>query len=218
VDDIVPSNKSYLTERAEETESGATIVNFSEPLALFDKWYQEASEKEVGDHTAMTLATADADGNPSARMVLLKGYDEAGFTFYTNMESKKGEDILANPVAALCFHWPSLQRSIRIEGGVEIVSEEEANEYFASRPREARIGAWASSQSRILKTRLELEKRVAQFALKFNFREVPRPHYWTGCRVIPNKIEFWRNRPFRLHDRALYEHSNYGWRKTKLYP
>ena len=215
---IAPSNRSPSSKRSDETESGVTDVEFSEPLGLFEEWYRDAEKKELGDHTAMTLATADASAVPSARMVLLKGVDEDGFVFYTNMESRKGHEMLENPVAALCFHWPILRRSVRIEGLIEMVSEEEANVYFASRPREARIGAWASSQSRTLITRLELEKRVAQFALKFSVKEIPRPSHWAGCRVVPNKIEFWRNRPFRLHDRVLYDRSERGWKRCKLYP
>jgi len=218
VDDIAPSNRSRSSKRNDEANSGVTDVNFSEPFELFDQWFHDASQKESGDYTAMTLATANSEGVPSARMVLLKDASESGFVFYTNMESRKGQEMLENPVAALCFHWPTLQRSVRIEGPIEMVDESEADAYFASRPREARIGAWASSQSRVLQSRFELEKRVAKFTLKYNIRKVPRPPHWTGCRVVPKRIEFWSNKPFRLHDRTLYDQMENGWRKRKLYP
>jgi pyridoxamine 5'-phosphate oxidase len=218
VDETAPPKRILPTERSKDPETGATDAVFSEPFALFEEWFESAAKEEPGDHTAMTLATADSNGVPSARMVLLKGMDESGFVFYTNMESRKGIEIGQNPNAALCFHWQSLQRSIRIEGRIEMVSDAEADTYFASRPREARIGAWASEQSRPVSTRLELEKRVAKFALKFNVKEVPRPPHWSGCQVIPERIEFWRNRPFRLHDRTQYERTESGWRVRKLFP
>lgn len=210
--------KPLSIKRTDTGESGAVTVPKGEPIELFHDWYNKAEIKESGDHTAMALATADAKGVPSVRMVLLKEADQRGFVFYTNMESRKGIEILENPVVALCFHWPGLQRSVRIEGRVEPVDEKEADAYFASRPREARIGAWASEQSRTLSTMLELEKRAAKFALKFNIGEIPRPPHWTGSRVVPHKIEFWRNRPFRLHDRTVYDRAPDGWLKSRLFP
>lgn len=218
MDAFTPVNEIPFDKRNGEPNSGAKTIPFSEPIELFHDWFNQAAVKETSDHTAMALATAAANGIPSVRMVLLKEADERGFVFYTNMESRKGVELLENPHAALCFHWPVLQRSIRVEGAIEMVSEKEADAYFASRPREARIGAWASMQSRALSFRLELEKRAAQFALKFNVGEVPRPPHWTGCRVVPQRIEFWRNRPFRLHDRTVYDRTTDGWLTSKLFP
>jgi pyridoxamine 5'-phosphate oxidase len=168
----------------------------------------------------MCLATATPDGRPSARMVLLKGVDARGFVFYTNLESRKGAELSANPYAALCFHWKTLTRSVRIEGRVEPVSAEEADAYFASRPRGSRIGAWASKQSRPLESRLALEKRVAEFGLKFAVGEIPRPPFWSGFRLVPVRIEFWRDMPFRLHERLLFsrEGPDAPWRTEMLYP
>lgn len=191
------------------------------PYELFAEWLDEAGRSEPNDPNAMALATADPAGAPSVRMVLLKGVDDRGFVFYTNTESRKGEQLLANANAALCFHWKSLRRSIRVEGRVEQVTDAEADAYFDSRPRESRIGAWASQQSRPLEGRWELEKRVAQFAAKHAIGRVPRPPHWTGFRVLPARIEFWQDRPFRLHDRLLYvrdESQATGWTTDRLYP
>ncbi len=191
------------------------------PYELFAEWLDEAGRSEPNDPNAMALATADPAGAPSVRMVLLKGVDDRGFVFYTNTESRKGEQLLANANAALCFHWKSLRRSIRVEGRVEQVTDAEADAYFDSRPRESRIGAWASQQSRPLEGRWELEKRVAQFAAKHAIGRVPRPPHWTGFRVLPARIEFWQDRPFRLHDRLLYlrdETQATGWITERLYP
>ena len=192
----------------------------ADPMTLFDDWFAEAREQEVNDANAMALATVGEDGMPSQRMVLLKGADGAGFTFYTNYESRKGRQLLAQPKAALLFHWKSLRRQIRVEGPVEQVSAEEADAYFASRPRQSQIGAWASEQSRPLESRYALEKRVAKFAAKYAVGAVPRPPHWSGFRVMPTLIEFWKDGAFRLHDRVVYSRGTPGeaWQTVRLYP
>lgn len=191
-----------------------------DPYLLFQEWMAEAEGSEPNDANAMALATADSDGIPSVRMVLLKGIDPRGFVFYTNTESRKGTQLLANANAALCFHWKSLRRQVRVEGAIEQVTDPEADAYFQSRPRDSRIGAWASQQSRVLEGRWELEKRVAQYAARYAIGEVPRPPHWTGFRVLPRRIEFWRDRPFRLHERQLYcpAEDGSGWTTQTLYP
>jgi pyridoxamine 5'-phosphate oxidase len=190
----------------------------SEPIALFSEWLADAEKSEPNDPNATALATVDADGLPDVRMVLLKGHDERGFVFYTNFESAKGAEILANPKAAMCFHWKSLRRQVRVRGAVETVTEAEADAYFASRPRGSRIGAWASKQSRPLESKLALEKAVAEYTLKYPVGDIPRPPHWSGFRIKPVQIEFWHDRPFRLHERIVFTREGDGWGKVRLYP
>ncbi len=189
-----------------------------DPLSVFAAWFEEAEAKEVNDPNGVALATVGEDGMPSCRMVLMKGYDEQGFVFYTNYESRKGRQLLAHPKAALLFHWKSLRRQVRIEGPVAQVSDEEADEYFASRARQSQIGAWASDQSRPLEGRFELEKRVARFAAKYVVGKVPRPPHWSGFRLSPSLIEFWQDGAFRLHDRLVYQRDGEAWRTERLFP
>lgn len=190
----------------------------SEPYDLFHKWLAEAEASEPNDANAMAIASVGADGQPSVRMVLLKDADPRGFVFYTNYESRKGRQLQETRKAALVLHWKTLGRQVRAEGVVETVTAEEADAYFASRHRSSQIGAWASQQSRPLESRFELEKRVALFAAKYAIGTVPRPPYWSGFRVVPDRIEFWENKPFRLHDRLVYHRAGEGWTTEKLYP
>ena len=192
----------------------------ADPFALFADWLEAARRAEPNDPNAMTLATADAQGVPDARMVLLKGADADGFVFYTNTESAKGVQLAANPNAALLFHWKSLRRQVRVRGPVEPVSSAEADAYFASRPRDSQIGAWASDQSRPMQGRFVLEKRAAEYAVRFGLGAVPRPPHWTGYRVRPLTMEFWRDRPFRLHDRLAFERTGPAapWARSRLFP
>lgn len=191
-----------------------------EPFRLFAAWLKDATAAEPRDPTAMTLATVDANGVPNARMVLLKGFDEHGFVFYTNKDSQKGRELDALAKAALVFHWKSSNRQVRVRGTVEHVSEADADAYFATRPKQAQIGAWASQQSRPLESRLAFEKAVAVYAAKYAIGAVPRPPYWSGYRIVPLQIEFWQERPFRLHDRIEFvrEAPGKAWSKTRLYP
>jgi pyridoxamine 5'-phosphate oxidase len=190
----------------------------NEPWQLFDAWMEEARRSEPNDPNAMALATVDPDGLPNVRMVLLKGVDVGGFVFYTNTQSAKGRELLATPKAALVLHWKSLRRQVRARGPVMLVTDEEADAYFQSRPRDSRIGAWASQQSRPLESRFALEKAVAVNTAKFAVGEVPRPPHWTGFRIAPVSMEFWQDRPFRLHDRVVFHREDSGWRKERLYP
>ena len=189
-----------------------------DPYALFAEWMAAATESEVNDPNAMCLATCTAEGRPSARMVLLKDVDHSGFVFYTNLESRKGGELAANPHAALCFHWKSLARSVRVEGTVVSVSDTEADAYYASRSRGSRIGAWASRQSRPLESRFTLEKAVAEYTLKFGVGAVPRPAHWSGFRVLPERMEFWRDMPFRLHERRVFKAAGTAWETEALFP
>jgi pyridoxamine 5'-phosphate oxidase len=190
----------------------------TEPFRLFGEWLDDATKSELNDPNGVALASVDEAGMPDVRMVLLKGFDERGFVFYTNFESAKGRQILANRKAAMCFHWKSLRRQVRVRGPVEVVSDAEADEYYATRPRGSRIGAWASKQSRPLESRFALEKAVAEYTAKFAIGEIPRPGHWSGFRIVPSSIEFWHDRPFRLHDRVQFTRDGDGWVKTRLYP
>lgn len=193
----------------------------ADPIELFIELYARARKLDplvIREPNAMTLSTADRSGRPSARLVLLKSVDVRGFTFYTNLESRKARELLENPRAALCFYWFPLDVQIRVEGIASLVTDEEADEYFATRPRGSQIGAWASDQSRVISRAGELDERVAMFEARFDGREVERPPHWSGFRVDPDRIEFWRNRPNRLHDRVLYTRAAEGWRAEQLYP
>ena len=189
-----------------------------DPLTVFAAWFAEAEAQELNDHNAMAVASVGPDGMPSLRMVLLKDFGPEGFVFYTNFESRKGQQIEANPKVALLFHWKSLRRQVRIEGAVETVTDEEADTYFASRPRQAQIGAWASEQSRPMEGRFELEKRIATVAAKHAIGKVPRPPHWSGFRIMPRLIEFWQDGAFRLHDRLVYHRDGDSWRTERLFP
>ncbi len=190
----------------------------TDPFHHFDAWFAEAATSEPNDPNAMTLATATTRGMPSARIVLLKAHDRRGFVFYTNQDSRKGAELAANPHAALLFHWKSRQRQVRIEGRTEPVTDAEADEYYASRPRISRLGAWASLQSQPLPDRATLERRLAEMEDRFPGADIPRPPHWSGLRVVPDRFEFWQEAPFRLHDRTIFTRDGDGWARARLYP
>jgi len=217
MDPLIPPSPAEADYAPGAADSDATPTT-TDPFVLFETWLAEAGEKEPNDHNAMTLATVDADGAPDARMVLLKEVGPHGFVFFTNTESAKGLQLTANPAAALVFHWKSLRRQVRVRGPVTPVAHNEADDYFATRARTARIGAWASDQSRPLPTPHALEQRVAEFTLKFGLGDVPRPAHWSGFRLAPRTIEFWRDRPFRLHERLVFTRAGEGWTTARLYP
>jgi pyridoxamine 5'-phosphate oxidase len=211
-----PSEDDYV--RQVTAAEPPPLLPEGDPIGLFEDWLAQAGKAEPNDPNAMSLATADADGLPDLRMVLLKSVDARGFVFFTNTHSAKGRELAANPQAALLFHWKSLRRQVRVRGRVEAVIDAEADAYFASRARPSQLGAWASEQSQPLPDRLALERRVAEMGLKFGFGKVPRPPHWSGYCVAPQVIEFWRDRPFRLHERLVYTRAGEGWATSRLYP
>jgi pyridoxamine 5'-phosphate oxidase len=203
---------------ANELKTG-DFTGESEPFSLFGTWLKDAEDAEINDPNALALATVDETGLPNVRMVLLKSFDPAGFVFFTNYESRKGQELLGQKKAAMCFHWKSLRRQVRIRGDIETVSDAEADAYFESRARGSRIGAWASKQSRPLESRFALEKAVAEYGLKFGIGHIPRPDYWSGFRLVPSSMEFWHDRPFRLHDRIEFRRQpDGGWDTVRMYP
>lgn len=215
-----PTREEYARDYAAALAANGDEAIFDriEPIALFIEWLGDAKATEPNDANAMALSTVDADGAPDSRMVLLKDVDARGFTFYSNAESAKGRQLAGRPRSALLFHWKSLRRQVRVRGAVEPVTPAEADAYFATRARESRIGAWASDQSRPLESREALEQAVARETARFEGHEAPRPDRWTGWRVIPDQVEFWRDRPFRLHDRLRFDREGSGWTRTRLQP
>ena len=210
--DVAALRSEYTRQRLDETHTLAA------PIPQFRRWFQEALDARVPEPNAMTLATATLDGVPSARIVLLKGVEDEGFVFFTNYESRKGQELAANPHAALVFFWQPLERQVRIQGTVERIAPEASEAYFQSRPRGSRLGAWASPQSRVLPDRAALEARAREVEAEYGEAEVPRPPFWGGYRVRPVEVEFWQGRPSRLHDRIVYRQAGDGWQRVRLAP
>ncbi|HEV7416282.1 MAG TPA: pyridoxamine 5'-phosphate oxidase [Tianweitania sediminis] len=202
----------------ETTLTSGDFAAAQNPFHLFGTWLAEAAVSEINDPNAVAVATVDANGLPNVRMVLLKDFDEAGFVFYTNYESAKGREVQSNWKAAMVFHWKSLRRQVRLRGPVESVTASEADTYFASRPRGSRIAAWASQQSRPLESKEALEREVARYEEQFGNGEIPRPPHWSGFRIVPETIEFWHDRPYRLHERIVFSRAASGWSKQRLNP
>ena len=211
-----PSEDDYV--RQVERAEPPPLLSEDDPMILFAEWLKEAADKEANDPNAMAVASVDEEGLPDVRMVLLKDADARGFVFYTNLESAKGRQLAANPKAALLFHWKSLRRQVRVRGPVSQVSDAEADAYWATRAKSAQLGGWASQQSRPLPDRLALEKKIAEYGLRFGLGKVPRPPHWSGFRVTPEVIEFWRDRPFRLHERLVFARVADGWTTQRLFP
>jgi pyridoxamine 5'-phosphate oxidase len=198
--------------------SAVALTSMDSPFTQFGAWFEDAAAREINDPNAMALASVSATGRPSVRIVLMKGFDPSGFVFYTNTQSRKGGELLANPFCALTFHWKTLERQVRIEGKASLVGDQEADEYYQSRPRGSQIGAWASDQSRPLPDRPTLEARVAEVESRYPEGEIPRPPHWTGFRVVPERVEFWQGMPYRLHDRLIYERAGDAWTNFRLFP
>jgi len=201
-----------------KTQSREASSTADDPITLFQTWLQQAVASGIEEPTAMTVATVGPNGSPDARLLLLKGVDERGFVFFTNMKSPKAQSLLRDPRTALCFYWMPLDKQVRVRGRAEVVSDEEADAYFATRPRLSQISAWASKQSQPMEGYFELEAEVAKAALRFGIRKIPRSPFWSGFRVAPERIEFWTGKPFRRHHRIVYERARGGWRKRWLYP